>query len=109
MPIPDYQTVMLPFLRILRDGEIHPVRNVIEQLASQFKLTAEEREEKIPSGLAFLFRNRVGWARTYLKKAGLIESPKRGEYRITKRGLEVLASKPAKIDFGLLRRYNVKM
>jgi restriction system protein len=105
MPIPDYQTVMLPFLKVLGDGEVHHVRSVIERLATEFKLSAEELEEKIPSGLAFLFDNRVGWGRTYLKKAGLIESSKRGEYRITKRGTEVLASKPAKIDVGLLRRY----
>ncbi len=74
MTIPDYQTVMLPLLQFAGDGREHSVREAIEFLAGHFELTDEERNQKIPSGLQGLFKNRVGWARTYLGKAGLLES-----------------------------------
>jgi restriction system protein len=64
-----------------------------------------EMTARVPSGQSTIFENRVGWARTYLKKAGLIEPALRGQYRITPRGLDVLKSKPLKIDVALLRRF----
>jgi restriction system protein len=94
MPIPDYQTVMLPFLTLLSDGKIHEIREIVNHLASEFKLTDKELEDRIPSGKSILFDNRVGWARTYLKKAGLVELVQRGQYRITPRGTNVLKSSP---------------
>ena len=76
MTIPDYQTIMLPLLHFADDGEVHSTREAINYLADFFKLTEEEIKEILPSGTARLFDNRIGWASTYLRKAGLIESPK---------------------------------
>ena len=73
MAIPDYQTIMLPLLQILSDKQEHSLRETIENLASQFKVTTEERLELLPSGKQSIIDNRVGWARTYLKKASLLE------------------------------------
>jgi restriction system protein len=96
---------MLPFLTMLFDGITFHIRDIGKRLASDFKLTDQELEERIPSGQSTIFDNRVGWARTYLKKAGLIEPVARGQYRITSRGKEILKSKPSKIDVALLRQF----
>jgi restriction system protein len=96
---------MLPFLRILQDGNEHRFRDVIEAAANHFGLTTEEREQLLPSGNQRLFDNRMGWARTYLKKAGLLEYPKRGLSQITARGKEVLAENPDSIDAKYLQRF----
>jgi restriction endonuclease Mrr len=72
MAIPDYQSAMLPLLRYAADGQEHFVREAIEELADQFQLTDQERKELLPSGRQATFDNRVGWARTYIKKAGLL-------------------------------------
>ena len=85
MAIPDYQSVMLPLLRYAADGQEHSVREAIEALADEFHLTDEERKELLPSGGQATFDNRVGWARTYMKKAGLLESPRRSYFKITGR------------------------
>jgi restriction system protein len=105
LQIPDYETVMLPLLNVLSDGGVHYVGDVRGVLAEGFNLTTEELAERIPSGKDTVFRNRVGWATTYLKKAGLIEPVGRGQYRITSRGSEVLKSKPARIDTALLKQF----
>lgn len=105
MPIPDYESAMLPLLRLASDGTEHRFRDAVEQLAIQFELTDRERSEMLPSGTAPLFDNRVGWARTYLKQAGLLESSKRGWFRITDRGRQVLAENPSRIDIGLLDQF----
>lgn len=105
MPIPDYQTLMLPLLRLAADGEEHRFRDVVEELATEFQLTDEERNALLPSGTAPLFDNRVGWARTYLKQAGAIESRKRGYFSITERGKKLLAEKPSQINNATLKQY----
>lgn len=105
MPIPDYQTLMLPLLRLAGDSQEHRFRDAIEQLAVDFSLTDEERATMLPSGTAALFDNRVGWARTYLKQAGLLESRKRGIFRITTRGIELLSKNPSRIDNSTLEQY----
>ena len=105
MPIPDYQTLMLPLLRLASSGTELMFRAAVERLAAEFNLTDGERSEMLPSGTAPLFDNRVGWARTYLKQAGLIESPKRGMFRITDRGKALLKDNPSRIDVDLLDRY----
>lgn len=74
-------------------------------MGKQFKLTDQELSELLPSGQSLLFANRVGWARTYLKKTGLLDAPKRGMVSITERGLDVLRSKPKKIDNNLLKQF----
>ena len=105
MPIPDYQTCMLPFLRHLGDGNEHSLRDTEEALAEHFKLTSAERVELLPSGQQGIFRNRMGWARTYLKKGALIEAPKRAVFKITERGVHTLASNPARIDSKFLEQW----
>lgn len=105
MAIPDYQTLMLPLLRLAADGHEHRFRDAIEQLATEFGITDGERAELLPSGTAPLFDNRVGWARTYLKQAGLLRSPKRGVFHITEAGRALLAENPRQIDVALLDRY----
>ncbi len=105
MTIPDYQTCMLPFLRHLADGNEHSLRDAEEALAEHFKLTPVERAELLPSGQQGIFKNRIGWARTYMKKAGLLEYPKRAMFKITERGLQVLASNPSRIDSKYLEQW----
>lgn len=80
MAIPDFQTVMLPLMQFAGDGEEHSLRETIDALADQFGLTPNERKELLPSGQQAVFDNRVGWARTYLSKAGLLEKTRRGCY-----------------------------
>ena len=105
MTIPDYQSIMLPLLELAADGNEHSLREAIESLSNQLGLTAKERRELLPSGRQPTFDNRVGWARTYMKKAGLLESTRRGYFRITKRGLDVLDKQPAQIDNAYLRQF----
>jgi restriction system protein len=105
MPVPDYQACMLPLLRFAGDGEEHQLKEAISALADEFSLTDEERNEFLPSGQQPVFTNRVGWARTYLKKAGLLSSPRRGYFKITDRGSEVLREKPQEINQKYLERF----
>ena len=105
MAIPDYQSLMLPFLKIAGDGQEHYVRDVQKQLADQFKLSEAERSQLLPSGTCRIVDNRIGWARTYLKFAGLITYPRRGYFRITDRGKQVLNSGVSSINVKFLRQY----
>jgi restriction system protein len=105
MAVPDYQSVMLPLLRLAGDGQDHRFRDAVERLADDLALTADDRGELLPSGQQPLFTNRVGWASTYLKQAGLLEAPRRGVFRITQRGRDLLEENPARIDVSLLERY----
>jgi len=104
MTIPDYQSLMLPLLRFIGDGQEHSIRDAIEFLAQQFELSEDERQELLPSG-SVKFNNRVAWSRTYLKKAGLLDSPIRGKLIITQRGTEVLESNPTNIDNTYLMQF----
>jgi len=105
MGVPDYQTVMLPLLKLAADEHEHRFRDAVEKLADEFQLTPEERSELLPSGQQPLFTNRVGWANTYLKQAGLLEAPRRGFFRITQRRRDLLKGQPARIDIDLLERF----
>lgn len=100
--IPDFQTIMLPLLQILSDGNEHLLRDVINNICDQFHLTEEEKVELLPSGNQPIIDNRVGWARTYLKKAQLLENPRRGILVISQAGRELLESKPSRIDVKFL-------
>lgn len=103
--IPTYEEIMLPFLSILKDGEEHSLRTLYDELEDHFNLTDEERRELLPSGKQAIFRNRVGWASTYMKKAGLLISPKRAYFTITKRGVDLLKEGLADINGNVLKRY----
>lgn len=105
MAIPDYQTCMLPFLRFLGDKNEHTLRETEESLAKHFDLTDSERVELLQSGQQGIFKNRIGWARTYLKKAGLLEAPRRGVFKITDRGLATLETNPSRIDAKFLEQF----
>lgn len=105
MPIPDFQTLMLPVLKLAADGEDHKSSHAVDALAAQFQLTAEEQSELLPSGRQAIFSNRVAWARSYLKQAGLLSSPRRGFFTITSRGRELLATGVEKITVAVLERY----
>lgn len=102
--IPDYQTLMLPVLRAASSGEVR-ISNVIPALADEFALTDIERAEMLPSGRITLFANRVHWAKTYLKQAGLIEQPRRAHYQLTARGRQALSTNLTRIDNAFLSRF----
>jgi restriction system protein len=105
MAIPDYQTLMLPLLKVAGDGEEHRLGDAISQLAGEFKLTEDEQKQALPSGTQFTFGNRVGWAKTYLVQAGLLEASKRAHFKITNRGQKALAEAPKRIDNDYLSRF----
>ena len=103
--VPDYQSIMLPLLKIAADEKEHRFSHAITELAQQFHLTDDELKQLIPSGQDYLFSNRCGWAKTYLKKAGLVAYPARGRFRITESGLQLLAENPDKIDLQALKKF----
>lgn len=105
MSIPDFQSVMLPLLKLASDEQEHLPREAADVLAKQFALSDTERAELLPSGMQPVFNNRIGWARTFLKQAGLLDSPRRGVFKITNDGKKLLAEKPTRIDMKLLERY----
>ena len=98
MAVPDFQSMFVPFLKQLADGKTHHVKDVINSIAEHFHLSKEDREELLPSGKQRRLNNRVGWARTHLKFALLIEYVSRGVFKITDRGQELLATNPARLS-----------
>src|SRR5271166_1264195 len=104
LAIPDYETFMLPLLELASDGHEHSLRDTRNQLARKLGLTDEELTALLPSGQR-VFPNRVGWAKTYLTRAGLLEVTRRGSFRISERGKEVLREKPKEITDKFLRRF----
>jgi restriction system protein len=104
MAIPDYQAVYKPLLEFAADGREHALKDAVEYIAQKYELTPEERNTLIPSRGQRLLENRVGWGRTYLTKAGLLESPRRGVLRITERGRTALSS-GQRIDNRFLRQF----
>jgi restriction system protein len=104
MPIPDFQSLMRPLLDCASDGKEDALREVIDRLAVQCGLTDVERKQLLPSGNQEVFINRVAWAKTHLKMAGLLDSPKRGYLNITPLGLNVLSGFPERIDLKVLRQ-----
>jgi restriction system protein len=89
---------MVPLLKLLIDGELHVVKELAQRVGDHFGLTDEERQRMLPSGQQTYINNRVGWAKSYLKKAGLLENPSRGKVRITNEGRIVLAEAPVSIN-----------
>jgi restriction system protein len=105
MPIPDFQAVMLPLMEALSDGNEQTMRELTSILADRFHLTEDEREEVLPSGQQSIFSNRVAWAKSHLKYAGLLENPTRGRVRIADLGRQELAEKPQAINVKFLKRF----
>lgn len=105
MPIPKFKSVMLPLLKYLADEKERGIREAIIHISDSFQLTEEERRKKLPSGHYRIIDNRVWWARTYLKKAGLLEYPGRGRIKITDRGMRVLEETPAEINVKFLMKF----
>src|SRR4051794_2191181 len=105
MSIPEFQAFMLPLLKLLADGQVHRLADLRESLAQEFKLSASDREQLLPSGRSRVFDNRVAWARTDLVQAGAIESPSRGSVRVTDRGRTILAAGPTRLDRKYLGQY----
>ncbi len=104
MSIPDYQTFMLPVLRKAAGGEVK-ISSVIEELAEEFSLSDDEKAELLPSGKQTVVANRIHWAKTYLKQAGLVDATRRGHFVISDRGRAVLAKNPSAIDNSLLETF----
>jgi len=97
---------MLPLLNYARDGNPHKLSDAIESLSNDFGLSRDEREALLPSGTQTIIANRIGWARTYMKKACLLSDPKRGYFQITDRGRELLETNPAAVSSKMLRQYD---
>lgn len=104
MASPDYQTLMKPVLRSSAKGERH-VSDVVAELDQEFGLTAEERAELLPSGKQTTFANRVHWAKSYLKQAGLVKATRRGYFEITDMGRAVLSEDPDPLNAAYLKRF----
>lgn len=94
---------MRPILELAADGNQHSIRDATEQLAGVFNLTPAEVQELLPSGQQSTFRNRVAWAKAHLKMAGLLDSERRGFFKITPQGLHVLRENPTRVDLKILR------
>jgi restriction system protein len=105
MPVPDFQTIMLPMLRIAGDGKQHSIQDFLNILGRQFNLSEAELSELLPSGKQTRFYNRIVWAKTYLTKSGLLKGTKRPNCEITQRGQQVLQSNPPKIDMNFLEQF----
>lgn len=103
--IPDFQSIMLPLLRLSERGEIR-ISDAVDELADEFKLTPDELEDLLPSGKQTTFANRVHWAKSYLGKAGLIDFTRRAHFKINDRGRGVLQSPPARIDIKFLQQFS---
>lgn len=105
MSIPDYQSFMLPVLKLASDGDVHSIKEAVKELSDRFGLSEEERKALLASGTQTIVYNRVGWARTYLHKAGLLDIPKRGCFSITGDGKILLQKDLDKITVKVLDQY----
>lgn len=106
MAIPDFQSLMRPLIEAHANGKEHLNRDLVRQLADQFGLSEEERREMLPSGRTKLFDNRVGWAKSHVMQAGLLESPRRALSTITERGRQVLADHVERVDLRVLNEFD---
>src|SRR6266705_5112362 len=105
MPVPDFQSLMHPLLKITGDGNEHPTSEVTEISTKQFGLNEKDRDEMLPSGKQRKFDNRVNWTKTYLQKALLLSSTGRSRFRITERGITVLKNNPLSINIKFLNQF----
>ena len=105
MPIPDFQSIMLPLLKFSHDQLEHNTKEAVAELAKYFKLSDEDLTKLLPSGTQKTFSNRVFWAKAYLKMAGLIENTKRAHFKITPKGFKVLQENPKEINLKFLKQF----
>ena len=98
MAVPDYQSFMLPLLSQLADGEEHKLQDLYVALAAHAGLSEDDKNELLPSGKQRVYHSRIGWARTYLKKAGLLTIIKRGVLKISLQGQQLFATNPSDIN-----------
>jgi len=105
LAVPDFQSFFLPLLQYSSDGELHSTKEAYDAMADHFNLSKEDQQEMLPSGKQATYKNRIAWARVYLSKALLLESPKRGFFRIAERGRELLKSNPTKLRVKQLKQY----
>lgn len=105
MAIPDYQSLMLPLIKLASDKKEHSLQEATHAIAKELNLTEADLAELLPSGRKTRFYDRIGWAVTYLRKAGLLSSQGRGKFQITQRGLDVLKEPPQRINVEFLEQY----
>jgi restriction system protein len=106
MPVPDFQSFMLPMLKITADGSEHPMADLRERLSREMGLSPEDLQERLPSGMQTKYQNRVAWSAVYLYRAGVLDRPRRGVFQITDRERNLLAEKLEKITIRLLCRFS---
>ena len=106
MAVPDFQSLLIPLLRLSGDGLEHAFKDAVEAIAVEFRLTPEERHELLPSSSrTTLFYNRLAWAKTHMTMAGLLQAPRRGVFCITQRGRDLLGRQLARIDLKTLQQF----
>lgn len=105
MPIPDFQSLMLPLLEHVADGDEYTIAGSRDVLADRYNMSEEERNQRLPSGAANTFYNRLAWAKTYLERAGLLIKVKRGVFKISTTGIKLLRNPPPRIDINYLQRF----
>ena len=108
MAIPDFQTLMLPILKLLSNNNIIKLSEIVDIMSDEYNLSEEERNEWLPSKTQKTMYNRVAWAKQYLKNSELIESPEKGSFKITQKGLDILKKNPIRIDLRFLRNLDNK-
>ena len=106
MAVPKYNELMPYVIQALGDGNIHTSKELVDFCVKTLQLSEEDRQEMLPSGHQTVLANRVGWAKTYLKKAGLIDIPKKGTYQLTDSGKKAFAEGPEKVTLDYLRQFD---
>lgn len=104
--VPDFQSFFRPLLEVIQDGSSYSTTDLYQLLARHFDLSEKAKSEVLPSGKQKTYMNRIAWAKTYLKKAGLLEQPARAVVQITPAGKQLLLTAPARIDVGFLKNYS---
>jgi len=105
MAVPDFQSIMLPLLKFLKDKQEHTNKEIIEHISNHFNLSQADRDERLPSSSSVYLISKVGWAETHMKMAGLIESPRRAIYKITNDGIEALHKNISQINLSYLKNF----
>jgi restriction system protein len=105
MAIPDYQTIMLPLLKFLGDGNEHSFREAVDFICTSFELSDDEKRQKLASGQMSVIDNRVSWAKLYMKKANVLEATRKGHFKINERGLQILKENPTTVNIKYLKKY----